>query len=121
MKCSYNTLTSWLDKYIEGGLNGLVAPIKHENAPQSPSPEQKQEIKGIMLEETPKQHCFSKNILTADIIISLIKSKWNVSLKSSRIYEIFKEIGLSYQKAHRDYANADKEEQKAFVEQLKKS
>ena len=32
--CSYNTLTSWLDKYIQGGWSGLVDPIKHKNAPQ---------------------------------------------------------------------------------------
>lgn len=118
--CSYNTLTSWLDKYIEGGLNSLVAPIKHENSPQRLSPEQKQEIKRIMLENTPKQHGFSRNIWTGDIILDLIQSKWSISLKSSRIYEIFKELNLSYQKAHRDYANADKEEQKAFVEQFQK-
>ena len=45
---------------------------------------------------------------------------WGVKLKTSRIYEILEELNLSYQKAHRDYANADKDKQKNFVETLKK-
>ena len=119
--CSYNTLTTWLDKYLEGGLNGLVSPIKHKNAPQRLSPEYKQEIKRMLLNDSPKQHGFSRNIWTGDLIIDFIKSKWNISLKSSRIYEILQELGLSYQRAHRDYANADKSAQKEFIEQLKKT
>ena len=40
---------------------------------------------------------------------------------TGRIYEIIQELNLSYQKAHRDYSNADKAKQKQFVEQLKKT
>lgn len=46
---------------------------------------------------------------------------WGVELKSSRVYEILKELGLSHQRAHRDYTNADTEVQKAFVKQVKKN
>lgn len=44
-----------------------------------------------------------------------------VELKESRIYEILDELNLSHQKAHRDYANADKEQQNIFVSNLKKN
>jgi len=37
------------------------------------------------------------------------------------MYEIVEELGLSYQRGHRDYANADEQMQKGFVEQVKKN
>lgn len=117
----YNTLTSWIDKYIEGGLSGLIAPIKHKNAPQRLSPEQKQELKRIILKQSPRDYGISRNIWTGEIIIAVIQMKWDIVFKTSRIYEILDELGLSYQRAHRDYANADEAEQKEFVEVLKKN
>lgn len=30
--CSYDTLTSWIDKYLNGGLGELVSPIRHSIA-----------------------------------------------------------------------------------------
>ena len=27
---NYNTLTRWMDKYLDGGLQGLVQPIRHQ-------------------------------------------------------------------------------------------
>ncbi|MHC5939579.1 winged helix-turn-helix domain-containing protein, partial [Nostoc sp.] len=52
---------------------------------------------------------------------SVIKSKWEIELKTTRIYEILHSLNLSYQKAHRDYDNADEEQQKQFVSTLKKN
>ena len=39
----------------------------------------------------------------------------------TRQYDILKEIGLSHQKAHRDYENGDLEAQREFVTTLKKN
>ena len=55
------------------------------------------------------------------IIVEVIKQKWEVDLKTSRIYEILDNLNLSHQKAHRDYDNADPEKQKKFVKVLKKN
>jgi transposase len=44
-----------------------------------------------------------------------------VPLKDSRIYELLDELGLSYQRAHRDYANADPQAQTEWVEAVKKT
>ena len=35
MGCRYNTLTNWLDKYLNGGLSELVSPIRHSIAESS--------------------------------------------------------------------------------------
>lgn len=120
LNCTYKTLTSWIDKYLEGGLEKLTEPIKHQ-APQRLSPTQKQQFKQMLLQQTPQDYGFDRNLWTAKIMIQVIDQKWNVKLKSSRIYEIIGELNLSYQKGHRDYANADKVKQKQFVEQLKKT
>ncbi|WP_226592525.1 winged helix-turn-helix domain-containing protein [Microseira wollei] len=37
------------------------------------------------------------------------------------MYEILDSLKLSHQKAHRDYANADKERQQEFMATLKKN
>ncbi|WP_445251276.1 winged helix-turn-helix domain-containing protein [Microcoleus sp. herbarium5] len=36
----------------------------------------------------------------------LIKQRWGIELKTSKIYEILEKLNLSHQKAHRDYDNA---------------
>ena len=119
LDCTYKTLSSWIDKYLEGGLEKLTESIRHR-VPQRLNPTQKQEFKQMLLEQTPQDYEIDRNLWTAKIMIQVIDREWNVQLKNSRIYEIVGELNLSYQKAHRDYANADKSQQKQFVEVLKK-
>ena len=119
--CSYNALTKWIDVVLLHGLETLVVPIKHPKTPQRLSPEQKKELKRMILEHTPREYGIVRNLWTADIMIDVIQSRWNVSLKRSRVYEILEELGLSYQRAHRDYEPPDKDAQKAFVEKVKKN
>lgn len=120
LNCTYKTLSTWIDKFLEGGLEKLTESIKHQ-APQTLNWEQKQEIKKMLLEKTPRDYGIDRNLWTAKIIIQVIQNKWNIKLSDSRIYEIISELNLSYQKGHRDYANADKNQQKQFVERLKKT
>ncbi len=120
VNCTYKTLTSWIDKYLEGGLEKLTEPIKHQ-APQRLNPAQKQQFKQMLLQQTPNDYGIDRNLWTAKIMIQIIEQKWKVKLKSSRIYEIIQELNLSYQRSHRDYANAEKMKQKQFVELLKKT
>lgn len=75
----------------------------------------------MLLSEKPMDYGIDINIWTGKIISSVIEFKWGIKLKKTRIYEILNELNLSYQKAHRDYANADKEQQKSFILKLKKT
>lgn len=118
--CTYKTLTTWLDKYIENGLLGLTAAIRHKVACRL-SEEQRQQLKEMLLSSKPTAHGIDRNIWTGKIICNVIKHKWGVELKDSRVYEILDELHLSHQKAHRDYANADQDRQRAFVSTLKKT
>ena len=118
--CTYLTLTKWIDKFLEGGLVKLTQPITHQ-VPSRLNEEQKLEIKKMLLEQNPNDYGIDRYIWTGKIIRSVIYQRWGVELKERRIYEILDFLNLSHQKAHRDYANADKHLQKQFIEILKKN
>lgn len=58
---------------------------------------------------------------TGAILLEVIAQRFEVQLKDSRIYELLDELGLSYQRAHRDYANANSQAQKVWVDTVKKT
>jgi transposase len=112
--CSYDTLTSWIDQYLKGGLSELVLPITHQK-PSRLSVEQKEQLKMMLTTQKPTDYGIERNMWTGKIIVQVLKSRFNVDMKDSRVYEILAELGLSYQRAHRDYANADPQAQKDWV------
>lgn len=85
------------------------------------SAEQKQQLKTMLEEQKPTDYGIDRYIWTGRTIIEVIKVRWDVELKDSRIYQILDELGMSHQKAHRDYENADPEAQKEFVATVKKN
>lgn len=119
ISCKYETLTKWIDIYNEEGLTGLIKPIKREQS-QRLSGAAKADLKEIILNQTPSDYGFDRYIWTGELIGQLIEEQWQVSFKKTRIYEILDEMNLSYQRSHRDYENADKVKQKAYVEKVKK-
>lgn len=118
--CRYDTLTTWIDKYLEGGLKALVNPIRHQKASRL-TPEQQQQLKVMILTQRPTEYGYERNLWTGAILSEVIDQRFGVQLKDSRIYELLAELGLSYQRAHRDYANADPKAQKEWVEVVKKT
>ena len=118
--CTYKTLTTWIDEFLQGGLVQLTQPITH-SVQSRLSPEQKLELKRMILEQKPTDYGIDRNIWTGAILCEVIGKRWEITLKDSRVYEILQELGLSHQRGHRDYANADPEVQKVFVEQVKKN
>jgi len=113
------SLTNWIDMYCQGGLPALCTPVKY-NRNQKLDVQKKQELKKMLLEQKPTDYGIDRQLWTAKIIIEVIQKRWDIELKDSRIYDILKEIGLSHQKAHRDYLNADPEAQRQFVVTVKK-
>ena len=120
LDCHYKTITSWIDKFLEGGLNSLVKPITHQKESRL-NLEQKQELKKMLLSEKPIDYGIDRNIWTGKIISKIIELRWGVKLKTARIYEILNELNLSYQKAHRDYANALLRTAKIIYMEVKKN
>lgn len=118
--CRYDTLSIWIDKYLDNGLDALVAPIRHQK-PSRLTPEQQQQLKAMVLTQRPTDYGYDRHLWTGAILSAVIAQRFEVSLKDSRIYELLSELGLSYQRAHRDYANADPGAQKEWVEHVKKT
>ena len=118
--CARQSLITWIDMYCQGGLEALTTPIKSERE-QRLGLEEKAELKKIILEKKPTDYGIDRQIWTGKIIIEVINQKWHKQLKDSRIYDILKEIGLSHQKAHRDYENSDRKAQEEFVTTIKKN
>ncbi|BAY50243.1 hypothetical protein SAMD00079811_78720 (plasmid) [Scytonema sp. HK-05] len=52
--CTYKTLTSWIDKFLIGGLVGLTETITH-SVPCRLNSEQQQELKKMLLEQKPTE------------------------------------------------------------------
>jgi transposase len=109
-----------VNKGLEEGLKELASPTSFKKK-QALSDEKKKALKNILLKKKPSDFGIDRQIWTGEIIATVIRKKWKVELKDSRIYEILEELELSYQKAHRDYADADSKKQKAFVKLLKKN
>ncbi|MEG5067506.1 winged helix-turn-helix domain-containing protein [Microcoleus sp. B3-A4] len=63
----------------------------------------------MILEDKPTKYGIDREIWTGKIMPAVIKQRWKVELKTSRIYEILADINISHQKAHRDYAKASPE------------
>ena len=82
---------------------------------------EKEELKKMLLEQKPTEYSIDRQIWTGKIMIEVIYARWGIEIKDSRIYDILKEIGLSHQKAHRDYENSDAQVQKEFVDTVKKN
>lgn len=102
----YGRFDIWIEAFLSGGLVQLCKPATRVITNRM-SDEQKTELAQIILTQTPKDHGLDRNLWTAEVIIEMIKTKWDIDYKDSRIYEILDDLGLSHQKALRDYANSD--------------
>lgn len=118
--CTDLTIARWIGKYLDTGLEGLVEPIKHQ-VRERLNPLQQQETKEMVLNDRPTKYGIDREIWTEKIIAFVIKQRWGVDLKTSRISKILDNLNLSHQKAHRDYENASPGKQKEFVKMLKKN
>jgi transposase len=126
--CARQSLITWIDRYCQEGLKGLVTVTKTKRV-QRLGEGEKEELKKMLLEQKPTEYSIDRQIWTGKIIIEVIYARWGVEIKDSRIYDILKEIGLSHQKAHRDYEDSDAQVQsvaghppsKEFVDTVKKN
>ena len=119
--CSTNTLASWFSTYLERGLAGLVAD-RHPQRGERLTDEQKQQLAQWLEEKQPMDFGLEQAyIWTAVRIAAVVEQEFGVHYQPMGIYKLLYRMGYSHQRAHRDYGNANREEQQVFVEALKKS
>ncbi len=113
------TLEKWLDSYLHGGFDALLAPQRRPR-PQTLSPQRRKVLRHILLHKAPADYGIDSHQWTAPHVRQLLDTKWGLSLSANRLYEIFDEMGLSHQRAHRDYGPAKPAERASFVKDLEK-
>ncbi len=122
LECDGQTLRKWVDLYLEGGFNRLLAPkVSGKKGKGRLTGARLRVFKYILLHKTPQDYGLEGYVWTLKLMKSLLKEKWGIQLEKSRLQEILdKELNLSHQKFHRDYLNADKGKQRAFVQDMQK-
>lgn len=118
--CAHTSLDKWLDTYLQEGLQALVAAITHEK-PQRLRADQVSKLALMIPDQQPCDFGLEAYIWTAALIRDVIKKEFGVDYQPSGVYKLLYRMGLSHQKAHRDYATASSSEQITFVEALKKT
>jgi transposase len=118
--CSPTTLSQWYDIYLKEGLDGLVKDIARPK-PERLTIKQKHELAQMILDKHPVDYGIDAYIWTAKTIKELVMKQFNVDYKQIGIYNLLDRMGLSHQKAHKDYANADRKQQQEFLDALKKT
>jgi transposase len=114
------TLEGWLDAYLHGGFDSLLAPQQRTRA-QALSPTRKKILRHVLLHKSPADYGLDSHQWTAPLARQWLRQKWQVSLGNTRLYEIFDELGLSHQKAHRDYGPGRPGQRADYVAALKKT
>ena len=81
--------------------------------------EQQERLLYTLENEKPSDYGYEQNIFTGQILVEVVKKKWQIELTDQSIYNILHRQGFSYQRGHRDYDNADPLAQKAYALELK--
>jgi len=89
----YDTLTNWLDKYLNGGLSEL----KSDSASKAESSfrRAKQQLKAMVMTQRPIDYGIERQMWTGAILSEVIAQRFEVQLKDSRIYELLDRVILS--------------------------
>jgi transposase len=114
------TLSDWLNSYLHGGFDALLC--RHETPrKQRLSPQRQRIVRFILLHKQPVDYGIDSYQWTANSIKEVIFQKWDITISAARLYQLFDEWGLSFQKAHRDYGPTNALEQAEFRSEFKKN
>jgi transposase len=114
------TLSERLNRYLHGGYDALLS--RHETPrKQRLSPQKQRIIRFILLHKHPVDYGIDSYQWTAKYLKEVIYQKWEIPISAARLYQLFDEWGLSFQKAHRDYSPTNALKQAEFIDELKKN
>lgn len=123
--CSVNTLNGWIDDYLNGGFSELLNPRQSGNEGKGKISDARLRVfKYIILHKKPSNYSdygLIGYVWTLNLMQILLSKKWQIDLKITRIREILdRKLNLSFQKHHRDYANASSAKQQNFVKDMQR-
>jgi len=115
---SFKSICNWVNRLNEGGVEALIDKEKPGRNKRLGKKELAS-IKGVLLNQQPHDYGFNSATWTGPLLIEYIKKEYRVSYKKAQIYNILKELGLTFQKGKGVYPEAEDREEK--VEDLKKT
>lgn len=113
-------MTQWLDGYLHGGFDALLARAPVHRT-QLLSAQRQRILRYILLHKTPADYGLDSYQWTAGHVSAVAWQKWHIKVGCSRLYQLFDQWGLSLQKAHRDYGPTNVQDQLQFIADLKKN
>lgn len=88
----------WIDRYNEGGMAALkTRPIAHSKNAKL-TPEQRETLTRVILTKDPTAYGFYKTLWSRDIIASVIKAEFNVTMHPAAVSKMLKKMGLTPQR-----------------------
>lgn len=117
---SFKQILNWVQRFEKEGIEGLRDKEK-PGRPSKLTEGQLQEVRSIVLEKTPSDYGINSATWTGPLLIKFVKDHYHVEYKKAQIYNILKNLGLSYQKGRGIYPEADQQKREEFKEALKKT
>lgn len=117
-----STLIAWVRTIAQNGVEeGLQYLAKAKKTPKEGKLTCEQELALLELikDKSPHDFGYDQHIFTGKILQEIVHEKWNINVCDQTIYNLLHRHKWSYQRAHRDYENADPAEQHAFAHHLK--
>jgi len=115
---SFKSICNWVNKLNKGGIEALIDKEKTGRNSKL-SLVQKEAIKDLVLNRSPEEYQFNSSTWTGLLLIDWIKKQYNIEYKKAQIYNILKDLNLTFQKGKGIYPEAIDREEK--VEALKKT
>jgi transposase len=117
---SFKQICNWVHQFESEGIEGL----KNKPKPGRTSrltQAQKDELKFVLLNNSPEEYDYNTSTWNGPIIIDYIDKKYHIKYKKAQIYNILKDMGLSFQKGRPSYPEADEKKREEFITRLKKT
>jgi len=116
-----DSLLDWMKTLVTqgvaAGLRRLVTPKKTPHPRKLPVAAQT-ELPRLLETTIPTERGYTQFIYTARLLVDWVKDQWEVEVSDQSIYNFLHQHHFSYQRAHRDYLNADPATQLRFVERI---
>lgn len=115
---SFKSICNWVNRLNKGGVEALLDKDKTGRIPKL-NLGQKEELKDLVINKSPEEYQYNSSTWTGLLLIDWIKNRYGVEYKKAQIYNILKELNLTFQKGKGIYPEAVEREEK--VEVLKKT
>lgn len=117
---SFKQITNWVHRFEREGIDGLRDKPGRGRKPKL-NQDQLHRLKEVVRDSSPLDFGYNSATWTGPLLIDWIKTTFKVEYKKAQIYNLLKKLGFSYQKSKGIYPEADKQQQAAFKEELKKT